>query len=44
MKAKEYDNVESLKKHTDIEIKLMQQKHLIETIAKEKKRVEEELY
>ena len=44
MKAREYDNVDVIRKNSETEVKVMHLKHELEVQAKEKKRVEEELY
>ena len=44
MKAREYDNVDVIRKQSDIEVKTIHLKHQLEIAIKEKRRAEEECF
>ena len=44
MKAREYDNVDAIRKHSETEVKTLQLKHQLEMAVKEKKRAEDEAF
>ena len=44
MKAREYDNVDAIKRHSDTEVKTIHLKHQLEMAIKDKKRAEEEAF
>ena len=44
MKAKEYDNIDMIKKQSEFEVRMLQMKHSIEQASKDKKKAEDDLY
>ena len=44
MKAKEYDNIDVIKKQSETDVKILQMKHQLEISIKEKKKAEDDLY
>lgn len=44
MKAREYDNVDEIRKHSETEVKTIQLKHQLEQAIKDRKRTEDEAF